>query len=127
MNRTSFDVLVKLPKPEATSALLEMMRELVGEALKVSPAKEFPNLGIFSQSKCSSLGIDSFTAMSLLNRLRAWGGIEIPTYMLIGDFKVIDIVEYIYQKVLLLYLSQGAAARGKAAEADSSNIEEIVV
>lgn len=127
MNQLSVGELVELPKVDAVKAILETLRKLVGGVLRVDHDHEFPDLQKFSGRQFSSLGIDSFMAMSLLNQLRAWVGIDVPTHMLIGDTRIVDVVEHIYQKVLLLHLSQSSAPSENTPDSNQLRVEEIVV
>jgi acyl carrier protein len=102
----SIEALAELPAEDASIEVLHGLADLIGQVMRIDIRSEYSDDKEFEQIRLTSLGIDSLTTMDLRNRVRAWLGVDIPSDLLIGGGRIIDVVVMVNQKLMLKRLSR---------------------
>ena len=105
----SLSELAALTETEAKRGILHGFCELVGKVLRIDLENDSKNEHRLADANLTALGIDSLMAMELRSNVQKWLSVQVPTYLFIGAGKINDVVDYIYENMLINSLSQTQA------------------
>jgi hypothetical protein len=123
----TIDDLAALDCQAACTVINRTLGQMIGRALKIDAAVEFADEKRFGDTRLAALGIDSLTAMEVRNQVRGWVGVDLPAHLLIGGNRVGEVVDLIYQKVLLRCLSQSEPGEHNESQQIEDNVEVLVI
>ena len=109
------------------AALLDYMRGLVAEVLRVNIDQFNSQSHPFSQFVLSEIGLDSLTAMDIRNRLRKDLQVELPVQILLGTTTIQEIVAALYEQLLRQKLTSQLSPDEGDATVDSDEFETLVL
>ncbi|MEJ2417416.1 MAG: SDR family NAD(P)-dependent oxidoreductase [Exilibacterium sp.] len=89
--------------------LLDYMRESVAATMRINVKKLDTPTRSFANFLLSEVGLDSLTAIELRNRIRTELNVDVPADALIGTTRTQQIVELIYDQLLLRKISMEAS------------------
>ena len=112
-------------KEEIDQYLLDYMKVLVADVLRINTEKFDTTSRPFSQLILSEIGLDSLTAMDIRNKVRKDLQVELQIQNLFGTTKINEIVAVIYEQLLLRHLNSRPTA--DAGEDDLDEIETLVL
>ncbi|MDB5815272.1 MAG: beta-ketoacyl synthase [Rhodocyclales bacterium] len=124
--RPTGEALLALDKSDAYPAIQEALGDVLAAVLKLVSRSDWGDATKFANTRLSSLGMDSLMAMEVRNQIRGWIGVDLPAHLLIGATEVAEVVELIYQKLLLRSVSQSPAREGDA-EGSDEDMEILVL
>ncbi|PCK04622.1 MAG: hypothetical protein COA42_19005 [Alteromonadaceae bacterium] len=109
-----------IPKADSSDILLNLLRTLVANIMRTSESRIDTKSKPFSQLSLSKAGFDSLMVMELRGHIQRLLEVSIPAEKFISSKKVIQVVEIIYEQVLLRELSNES-------EIESDDMETFVI
>ena len=115
-----------LDRDGAVDLLSRTLVQLLARVTRLDAATFGADRASLAALSLSTLGIDSLMAMEVRNDVRAWIGIDLPAHLLIGGSSLGEVIDLLYQKLLLRNLSH-ASTTPAAGSADDTEVEVFVL